>query len=157
MNELRVYLSFGLIGLLLLSAKTSLLDGSITAKVTVANSGTRAADKVVQLYLHQRFGSASRPARKLKGFRRLTLLPGQKQEISLAISREERNYWSTAKNAWVVEPSDLDVWPGNSSIAALHDTFSVAHLHEGNFAVMGRFPCVCTAAASIVIHLSLER
>ena len=113
MNELRVYLSFGLIGLLLLSAKTILLDGSITAKVTVANTGTRAADEVVRLYLHQRFGSASRPARELKGFRRVTLLPGQKQEISFMIGREERNYWSAAKNAWVVEPSGFDVWVGN--------------------------------------------
>jgi beta-glucosidase len=108
-----------------LSGKTSPLAGSITATVTVANTGTRAADEVVQLYLHQRFGSASRPVRELKGFRRVTLRPGQKQEISFTIGREERNYWSAAKNAWIVEPSDFDVWVGNSSTAALHDSFSV--------------------------------
>jgi beta-glucosidase len=110
-----------------LSGKISPLAGSITATVTVANTGTRAADEVVQLYLHQRFGSSSRPVRELKGFRRVTLLPGQKQEISFTIGREERNYWSAAKNAWVVEPSDFDVWVGNSSVATLHDSFSVTH------------------------------
>ncbi len=108
-----------------LSAKTSPLDGSIAATVTVENTGTRAADEVVQLYLHQRFGSASRPVRELKGFRRVTLLPGQKQEVSFTIGREERNYWSAAKGDWVAEASDFDVWVGNNSTATLHDTFSV--------------------------------
>jgi beta-glucosidase len=108
-----------------LSEKTSTVDGSITAAVTVANTGTRAADEVVQLYLHQRYGSASRPVRELKGFRRVTLLPGQKQEISFTIGREQRTYWSAAKNAWVVEPSEFDVWVGNSSTAKLHDSFSI--------------------------------
>ena len=90
------YSTFSISGLHL-SAKTSPLDGSITATVTVTNTGTRAADEVVQLYLHQRFGSASRPVRELKGFRRVTLQPGQKQEISFTIGRDERNYWSAAK------------------------------------------------------------
>ena len=90
------YSTFSISGLHL-SAKTSPLDGSITAKVMVANTGARTADEVVQLYLHQRYGSASRPVRELKGFRRITLQPGQKQEISFTIGRDERNYWSAAK------------------------------------------------------------
>ncbi len=113
------------IGDLRLSAKTAPLEGSLTATVTVTNTGSKAADEVVQLYLHQRFGSASRPVRELKGFRRVALEPGQKQEVSFTITREERNYWSAAKNGWVVEPSDFDVWVGDSSTATLHDNFSV--------------------------------
>jgi beta-glucosidase len=108
-----------------LSAKTSPVDGSIRASVTVANTGTRAADDVVQLYLHRRYGSASRPVRELKGFRRVTLPPGQKQEISFTVGREDRAHWSAAKEGWVVEPSDFDVWVGDSSTATLHDSFSV--------------------------------
>ena len=108
-----------------LSEKRPALAGSITASVTVTNTGTRAGDEVVQLYLHQRYGSASRPVRELKGFRRVTLTPGEKQEIHFTIGREERNYWSAAKNGWVVEPSEFDVWVGNSSTAALHESFSV--------------------------------
>ena len=108
-----------------LSAKSSPLEGSITATVTVTNTGTKAADEVVQLYLHQKYGSASRPVRELKGFRRVTLQPGQKQEVNFTIGRNERNYWSAARNGWLVEPSDFDVWVGNSSTASLHDSFSV--------------------------------
>lgn len=108
-----------------LSTKTSPLDGSITATISVSNTGARAADEVVQLYLHQRYGSASRPVRELKGFRRVTLQPGQKQEITFAVGRQERIYWSAAKNGWIVEPSDFDVWVGNSSTATLHDSFTV--------------------------------
>ncbi len=108
-----------------LSAKTSPLNGSITATATVANTGSRAADEVVQLYLHQRFGSASRPVRELKGFRRLTLKPGEKQQVSFTIGGNDRTFWSGPKKNWVVEPSDFDVWVGNSSAATLHDTFTV--------------------------------
>jgi len=93
--------------------------------VTLTNTGSRTADEVVQLYLHQRFGSASRPVRELKGFRRVTLQAGQKQEISFTVGRAERSYWSAAKTGQVVEPSDFDVWVGNSSSATLHDSFSV--------------------------------
>jgi beta-glucosidase len=63
--------------------------------------------------------------RELKGFRRVTLQPGQKQEISFTVDCAGRSYWSAAKNGWVVEPSAFDVWVGNSSAATLHDSFSV--------------------------------
>ena len=108
-----------------LSTKTTPLEGSITATVTVANTGARAADEVVQIYLRQRFGSASRPVRELKGFRRVTLQPGQKQEVSFTVGPAERTYWSAAMNGWVAESSDFDVWVGNSSTATLHDSFSI--------------------------------
>src|SRR6202166_4592177 len=100
------YSTFTLSGLRL-SARDISLDAPITATVTLTNTGARAADEVVQLYLHQRFGSASRPVRELKGFRRVTLQPGQRQEISFTVGREERTYWSAAKNGWLVENSDL--------------------------------------------------
>ena len=108
-----------------LNAKSIGLEAPVTATVTVTNTGPRAADEVVQLYLHQRFGSASRPVRELKGFRRVTLQAGEKQEVSFTVGRAERNYWSAARKGWVVEASDFDVWVGNSSAASLHDTFSV--------------------------------
>ena len=56
-------------------------DGeSLTASVTVTNTGDRDADEVVQLYLHQRHGSASRPVRELKGFRRIHLAAGASRD-----------------------------------------------------------------------------
>jgi beta-glucosidase len=118
------YSTFSISGLHL-SAKSSPVDGSITATVTVENTGSRTADEVVQLYLHQRYGSASRPVRELKGFRRITLQPGQKQEISFAIGREERSYWSAVTKGWTADASEFDVWVGDSSTASLQDSFSV--------------------------------
>ncbi len=107
-----------------LSAKTVPLEGSLSATVTVSNTGSKAADEVVQLYLHQRYGSASRPVRELKGFKRVTLQPGEKQVVTFEIGRGERNSWSAARSGWTVEPSDFDVWVGDSSTATLHDSFS---------------------------------
>jgi len=118
------YSTFAISGLKL-SAKSVPLDGPVTATVTVANTGKVAADEVVQLYIHQRYGSSSRPVRELKGFRRITLAAGEKQEMSFTIDRTSRNYWSAATNGWVIEPSDFDVWVGDSSEATLHESFSV--------------------------------
>jgi len=100
-------------------------DGTLNASVMLTNTGPRTADEVVQLYIHQRFGSASRPVRELKGFRRVTLQPGEKQEISFPITPAERTYWSAAKSGPVNEASTFDVWVGSSSDATLHDTFTV--------------------------------
>jgi len=108
-----------------LSAKSSPVNGSIKATATVTNTGAVAADEVVQLYIHQKYGSASRPVRELKGFERVALKPGEKREVTFTIGHDERNYWSAAKNGWVVEPSEFDVWVGDSSAATLHDSFSV--------------------------------
>ncbi len=109
-----------------LSAKTIATQGSINATVTVTNTGRVAADEVVQLYLHQRYGLASRPVRELKGFRRVTLEPGESKEVTLPITAAERTYWSGVKHGWNIDPSEFDVWVGNSSLATLHETFTVS-------------------------------
>jgi beta-glucosidase len=108
-----------------LSTKTIARQGSLNATVTVTNTGKVTADEVVQLYLHQRYGSASRPVRELKGFRRITLKPGESKDLNLPIRAAERTYWSGTKHGWTLDPSDFDVWVGNSSLATLHDTFTV--------------------------------
>ena len=56
-------------------------DGSVTVSVDVTNTADREADEVVQLYLHQRHGSASRPVRELKGFARVTLAAGETRTL----------------------------------------------------------------------------
>ena len=97
----------------------------VEASVDVENTGSKAGDEVVQLYIHQRSGSASRPVRQLKGFRRITLSPGGKTTVSFALGKDELSYWSPSKHAWVEEPSEFDVWVGEDSTASLHDTFTV--------------------------------
>lgn len=98
---------------------------TIVGSVDVANTGARSGDEVVQVYTHQRYGSASRPVRELKFFERVTLAPGETKTVRFALGRAELTYWSAAEHAWVVEPSTFDVWAGADSSAPLHTTFEL--------------------------------
>jgi beta-glucosidase len=100
-------------------------DATVTVSVEVTNSSDRVADEVVQLYIHQRYGSASRPVRELKGFRRVTLGAGETSALSFPLGPNERRYWSGAVRDWVVEPSTFDVWVGGDSTGQLTTTFDV--------------------------------
>jgi len=109
-----------------LSAPQAKVDGTIDVSVDVTNTGSRAGDTVAQLYIHQRAGSASRPVRQLKGFRRVTLQPGAKQTLHFKLGPDELQFWSPAKKQWVVEPEQFDVWVGDNSKATLHAEFRLA-------------------------------
>ncbi len=101
---------------------------SLEVTVTVKNTGQYAADQVVQLYTHQRSGSASRPVRELKGFRRITLQPGESKPVTLTLDTHDLGFWSTATRAFAIEPGTFDLWVGDSSTStANHATFEVTH------------------------------
>lgn len=100
-------------------------DGTVTVSVTVTSPGDRAVEEVVQLYLHQRYGSGSRPVRELKGFRRVGLGPGESRVVEFTVGPAERAYWSAAAGGRVVEESTFDVWVGGDSTAGLNGTFEV--------------------------------
>ena len=93
--------------------------------VDVKNTGSHAGDEVVQLYIHQQAGSASRPIRELKGFERITLAAGETKTVRFKLGPEELRYWSAAARDWVQEAETFDVWVGNDSSASLHSTFRV--------------------------------
>jgi beta-glucosidase len=93
--------------------------------VDVENTGRRAGDEVAQLYIHQRYGSASRPVRELKGFERVTLAPGQKKTVRFTLGKAELTYWSGAVKDWVQEPAVFDLWVGADSTAPLTTTLRV--------------------------------
>jgi beta-glucosidase len=98
-------------------------DASVTVSVEVTNTSDREAAEVVQLYLHQRHGSASRPVRELKGFQRVTLPAHASERVQFTIGPDQRRYWSTAARNWVLDSSTFDVWIGGSSTAELTTTF----------------------------------
>ena len=100
-------------------------EETVTVSVEVTNTSDRAADEVVQLYIHQRYGSASRPVRELKGFRRISLEAGETSTLSFPLGPKERRYWSTTTRDWVIEPSTFDVWVGGDSTAELATIFEV--------------------------------
>lgn len=80
---------------------------------------------MAQIYIHQRYGSASRPVRELKGFERISLQPGETKTLKFTLGRDELQFWSPQKRQWVVEPTRFDVWAGEDSTASLHVDFAV--------------------------------
>jgi beta-glucosidase len=110
---------------LALSQNEMKVGGKLEVSVDVQNTGKVAGDEVVQLYIHQQAGSASRPERQLKGFERITLAPGEKKTVHFSLGRSELSFWSPQDQRWVEEPEKFDVWVGEDSTATLHGTFKV--------------------------------
>jgi beta-glucosidase len=102
---------------------TARTGGTIEVSVDVTNTGSRTGDAVVQLYTHQRAGSASRPVRQLKGFDRVPVEPGAKRTVHFTLGKDELQFWSPTEKKWAVEPEQFDVWVGEDSGAALHAEF----------------------------------
>ena len=109
-----------------LSGATLAPGGSLQVSIDVENAGGRSGNEVVQLYLHQRAGSVSRPVRELKGFQRTFLHPGEKKTVRFTVGKDELSFWSPESKAWVEESEEFDVWVGGDSTASLHASFRVA-------------------------------
>ena len=100
-------------------------DGTVTVTVELANTSDRDGTEVAQLYLHQRYGTSSRPLRQLKGFRRVELAAGATETVTFTVGPDERRYWSAATRGWVTDASTFDVWVGGDATAPLHAEFTV--------------------------------
>jgi len=118
------YTSFAITNMSI-SAKKIKVGESLTVTADVTNSGPVAGDEVVQLYIHQKFGSDSRPLRELKGFERLTLQPGETRLVSFRLGPDELGYWSTNAGKWLQDAATFDLWVGSDSQATLHSSFEV--------------------------------
>ncbi|HZD31995.1 MAG TPA: beta-glucosidase BglX, partial [Candidatus Angelobacter sp.] len=88
------------------------IGGAVGVSVDVQNTGAVVGDEVVQVYIHQQSGSASRPVRQLKGFEKVTLAPGEKKTLHFTLGKDELTYWSPSEKKWVLEPAMFDVWAG---------------------------------------------
>ncbi|WP_221640719.1 beta-glucosidase BglX [Actinoallomurus bryophytorum] len=117
------YTKFAISGLKLSSAKMP-VDGRISASVEVRNTGGRGGDEVVQLYIHDPVASISQPVRRLRGFQRVTLAPGQTKHLTFTLTRQDVGFYDNGGH-FVVEPGTIDVYAGDSSTASLHDAFQV--------------------------------
>jgi beta-glucosidase len=100
-------------------------DGVVTVSVTVRNESERDGEEVVQVYLHQRSGTAARPVRELKGFERVHVPAGEERRLSFPVGPDERRYWNAAARDFVLDASVFDVWVGTDSTATLGTTFTV--------------------------------
>jgi beta-glucosidase len=89
-------------------------DGHTTIAVTVTNTGKRAADEVVQLYIHDLVSSITRPVQELKGFRRIHLKPGEAKRVEMPLGFDELSFFDEHMKR-VVEPGRFEVMVGGSS------------------------------------------
>jgi len=88
--------------------------GSAKVSVDITNTGSRAGDEVAQLYVHQRIASRTRPVKQLRGFKRITLEPGQKTTVEFSVTPEDLSLIDVNMNP-VVEPGIFDLMVGANS------------------------------------------
>lgn len=98
-----------------LSAKKMTGDGEITLTVPVTNTGNVSGAEVVQLYVSDVKSSLPRPVKELKGFRKITLNPGETAEVEFTINADALSFFDDAKHAWVAEPGEFKAMVGSSS------------------------------------------
>ena len=97
-----------------LSAPTMGQDGSVTAMVTVTNTGKYDGAEVVQLYIRDLVGSITRPVKELKGFDKIFLKAGESKTVSFKITPELLRFYDYELN-YVTEPGDFDIMIGGNS------------------------------------------
>lgn len=83
--------------------------------VTVKNTGDRAGQEVVQLYLHERAPRVPQPARQLRRFAKISLEPGQQKTVAFELERRDFAYWDARIHDWAVQSGIFDVQVGGSS------------------------------------------
>ncbi len=98
---------------------------TLTVSVTVTNTGTREGTEVVQLYVRDEVASVARPVRELKGFRRVTLKPGEARTVELRLAARDLAFYGLDMRP-VVEPGTFRVFVGSNSAEGLEATFTLA-------------------------------
>ncbi len=97
---------------------------SATVSIQVENTGPRAGDEVVQLYLRDLVSSVTRPVKELKGFERVTLAPGETRTVAFPVGPEQLRFFDRSMRR-VVEPGDFELMTGTSSVDLQSVTLTV--------------------------------
>ncbi|HKG47617.1 MAG TPA: glycoside hydrolase family 3 N-terminal domain-containing protein [Pyrinomonadaceae bacterium] len=107
-----------------LSSPSISANGKLTASVEVENTGRRAGDEVVQLYIRDLVASMTRPVKELKGFQRMSLQPGEKRRVEFVLGAEQLGFWNREMR-YVVEPGQFQLMVGANSVDVLEAKFNV--------------------------------
>ena len=89
--------------------------GRIRVQADVTNTGSRPGAEVVQLYIGDEESSLPRPVKELKGFRKVSLNPGETQTVTFDITPDMLRYYDDAKSAWAAEPGAFTAYVGAAS------------------------------------------
>jgi beta-glucosidase len=108
-----------------LSAAKIGVGGDVVVEVDVRNVGDRAGDEVVQVYVHDRVASVTRPVKELKGFERVTLAPGESRTVRIPLGRDAFTLWNLEMEE-VVEPGLFDIMVGPNSRDLTSITLEIA-------------------------------
>jgi beta-glucosidase len=100
------------------SASTLSSAGSIDVSVVVKNTGRRAGDEVVQLYVRHLDSKVSRPLKELKDFVRIHLAPQEEKTVNMTLPASRLAYWNGKTDRWVVENDRIEITLGSSSADA---------------------------------------
>ena len=98
-----------------LSAPTAAADGTVQVAIKVKNTGQRASDEVVEMYVQHLGSIVDRPRLELKGFKRVRIEPGAETDVTLDLKPRDLAYWDAVRHAWRVEKEQVRVLAGGSS------------------------------------------
>jgi beta-glucosidase len=107
-----------------LSASSIATSGTLTVTAQLTNTGAVAGDDVAQLYIHEAGTSILQPVRRLEGFQRVTLAPGQSRTVTFTLGPSNIGFYNN-QGQFGVEPGTVDVYAGDSSVGGLHGQFTV--------------------------------
>ena len=92
------------------------MNTAVSVSVDVTNTGTRAGDEVVQLYVaYPQSGSVVRPIKQLRGFKRVNIAPGEKRTVTFPLAGSALAYWDTTAKAFALQSGTVQVQVGSSS------------------------------------------
>ena len=98
-----------------LSAREIGPDETLDVTVEITNTGKRAGQEIVQLYVRDQVASVQRPEKELQAFAKVHLEPGESRVVTLSIARDALAYYDILKRAWVAEAGEFEILVGSSS------------------------------------------
>jgi beta-glucosidase len=124
------YTNFTYEGLSLSASKVA-AEGAVSVTVKVKNTGKRAGDEVVQLYVQHLGSAVVRPRLELKGFKRVRIEAGAEMYLTMQLKPRDLAYWDAAGHVWRVEKEQVRVLAGGSSdTLPVQATFAVENSGE---------------------------
>jgi len=90
-------------------------NATVKINVDVRNTGSRAGDEIVQLYVHNNDSSDIQPKKQLQGFERVSISPGETKTVTFSLPVEQLAFWGTGQHAFILNPAKFDVLVGSAS------------------------------------------